>query len=217
MPAWSPWSPRTIPGRFARLGTFPQREVGRMLFAAMRFCTSPGQHLCQTASTQLSVVFVLGAVEIDVSIQGIGVPLFNQRPDDVLHFLNVLSGVRKMIDPIDGHRFQVIEVVLRHLFGKSFNRHLLFVRAVDQLVVNIGDVDNPGYLVAAIGQVPFDRVENDGPDHVPDMGWFIDRRSAQIHFHLARFDRLKIFFLARQRVVNAKWHSSVFPVDEKES
>src|SRR5207237_5663142 len=70
-------------------------------------------------------------------------------------------------------------------------------------------VDDPCHLIAAVGEIPLDRVENHRPDHVADVTFLIDRRSAQIDADLAGRDRLKWLFLLRQRVINSYWHWSL--------
>ena len=211
VPARPARSPRAVPRRLAGLGALPQGEVGGMMLAAVSLRARPGQHLGQAAAAQLAVVLVLRAVEVDVTVERIGVALPDQRADDLLHLLDVLRRIGSVIDPIDtdldAHRLEVVEVVLSHLLRQGFDGRLLFVRAVDQLVVDIRDVDDPCHLVTAVSQIPLDRVEDDRPDHVPDVSRLVDRRPAQIHLHLPRFDRLKIFLGPCERVVNAKRHS----------
>ena len=73
---------------------------------------------------------------------------------------------------------------------------VLLLGGVDQLVVDVGDVDDPGDLVALVVQVSLDRVEDDRPDHVPDVRRLVDRRPAQIDADLARVHRARrlLFF-----------------------
>ena len=79
----------------------------------------------------------------------------------------------------------------------------------DQLVVDVGDVDDPGDLVAEVDEVALDRVEDDRPDHVADVALRVDRRPADVHAHLAGGDGLERLLGLAQRVIDsqAAWAS----------
>ena len=107
----------------------------------------------------------------------------------------LLGRLGEVIDRVDAQRREVAHVVGRHLLGERGHRHAARVRLVDQLVVDVGDVDDPGDLVAAVRQVALDRVEDHRPDHVADVARLVDRRPAQIDADLARLDRLEGSFV----------------------
>ena len=77
---------------------------------------------------------------------------------------------------------------------------LLLGRFDDEFVIDIGDVDDEGDLVAEIDEVAFDGVEDDRPDHVAEMARLVDGRPADVHADLAGLDRLE-GFLWRVRVL----------------
>jgi hypothetical protein len=95
-------------------------------------------------------------------------------------------------------------IFLRELLNGSV---FLFCR-VDQLVLDVGDVDDPGDLVSLEHEISLDRVKDDRADHVPDVRRFVDRRAAQIDSDLSRANRFEHFLLLGQRVVNAKAHEN---------
>src|SRR5205823_993990 len=70
-------------------------------------------------------------------------------------------------------------------------------------------IDDPRDLKAFVNEISLDRVEDDRADHVAHMGRLIDRRSAEIHSHMAGADRLKQFLLLGKRVVDAKTHGRI--------
>ena len=80
----------------------------------------------------------------------------------------------------------------------------------DQLVVDVGDVDDPGHLVAEVGEVALDGVEDDRADHVADVAGLVDRRPADVHADLAGLDVWNGSFLPGQRVVDAQGHGNPF-------
>ena len=98
-----------------------------------------------------------------------------------------------MIDRVDAHRLEVAHVVGRHLLGQGGHRHAAGFRFVDQLVVDVGDVDDQRDLIAGVDEIAFDRVEDDRPDHVADVAGFVDGRPAKIDADLARRHRLQAF------------------------
>ena len=77
---------------------------------------------------------------------------------------------------------------------------------VDQLVVNVGDVDDPGDFVSTVDEVALDRVEDNRTDGVPDVTGLVDGWTAKINPHLARCDRFERFLFAGQCVVDGQTH-----------
>ena len=144
-------------------------------------------------------------------------PVVDQLLDDLLHFPDVLRRVRKFIDRIDPDRRQIVEIVLRHLFGEGFHRFAQFRRAGNQLVVHVGDVDHKLDLVPQVGEVALDRVKDHRPDHVSDVRRLVNRRTAKVHADAARNHGLKLFLLTSQSIVNTKCHESWIPRESKES
>ncbi len=57
-----------------------------------------------------------------------------------------------------------------------------------------------------VDQIPLDGVENHRTHHVTDVRSIVHGGTAQVDSDFARLDRLKLFFGASQRVVNAKSH-----------
>ena len=195
VPTRPPRPPGTRPRRLTRLRTFPQSEVGRVPFATVGFRTSPNQQLLETAPAQLAIICVLCTIKIDIPFERIGKPFLNQGGNNILHLLDMLCRIREVVDPIHRHRFQVVEVILCHLFRQSVNRDPFLVGTVDQFVVHIGDIHHPGHLITGIRQVAFDGIENHGAHHVANMCGLIDGGAAQIHADLAGCNSLEIFLL----------------------
>ncbi len=84
------------------------------------------------------------------------------------------------------------------------HRDAALVGLLDQLVVDVGDVDDPVDLVAAVGEVPLDAVEDHRPDHVADVSLVVNRRPAEIDADLARPHGDELLLLPRERVVDAE-------------
>ena len=114
----------------------------------------------------------------------------------------MLRGERKVIDRIDSHRFEVVEIVVGHLTCQRFDGGIILRGTVNQFVIDVGNVDHIRHFVPKISKVPFDRVKNHRSDHVADMRRFVDRRPAQVDAHLTGDDRLEFLFLMSQSVVD---------------
>ena len=75
-------------------------------------------------------------------------------------------------------------------------------RALDDLVVDVGDVAHVGDREAARTQPAAHDVEHDHDARVPDVAVVVDGHAAHVHAHLARLDGYEILLLARERVVD---------------
>ena len=73
--------------------------------------------------------------------------------------------------------------------------------ALDDLVVDIGDVAHVGDLVAAGAQPARHDVEHHHEARMAEVTVVIDRNAANVHAHLAWNDRLEFLFFARQSVI----------------
>ena len=98
--------------------------------------------------------------------------------NDVRPMYSVARGMS--IDLVDAQRLQVGQVVGRHFFGHLGHGDIASLRFGDQLVIDVRDIDHPGDLIAAVGQIAFDRVEDHRTDHVADVGFAIDGGTAQV-------------------------------------
>ncbi len=74
--------------------------------------------------------------------------------------------------------------------------------AVDDLIVHVGVVHHVFDSVAAILQIAADDVEDQRRHGVTDMRIVVNRHPAYVHFHEVRFERLKFFCLAGERVID---------------
>ncbi len=155
---------------------------------------------------ELAVVRRLGHVEIDVAGRLVGEPSVDERPGDRDDLGDVLGRTRHLVDSVDSQRREAIKVIARHVLGQLVHRGAVFLRLDDQLVVNVGDIDHPRRLVAQVDEISLDGVEDDRPDHVPDVAGRINGRPADVHTDLAGLDGLEGLFGLGQCVIDAKGH-----------
>jgi hypothetical protein len=74
-------------------------------------------------------------------------------------------------------------------------------RALDRLVVDVGDVHDVGDVEAAKLQESLEQVLEDISPPVADVGIVVDRRPAGVELDLARLDRDELLDLAAEGVV----------------
>src|SRR5256885_2181403 len=79
--------------------------------------------------------------------------------------------------------------------------------ALDDLVVDVGDVHHPRHPQAPVAKVPDEQVCEEERPEVPDMGRAVDRRPAAVDPHVPGFERIEWPDLARQRVVEPDRHA----------
>ena len=98
--------------------------------------------------------------------------------------------------------------VLRGPRGQRVDVLTILGRALDDLVVHIGDVADVGHVTDTVllAQQLGEYVEDHQRAGVADMDVVIDRRPADIHAHIGRIDRLEQFFLTRVSIVEMKGH-----------
>src|SRR5205085_1980195 len=108
-------------------------------------------------------------VEVDVAAGRVGVAGVDQPPHHLDHLGDVLGRPRHAVDAGDVQPPQAVEVVAGHALGQVLHGRAQLPGAHDQLVVHVGDVDDPADLVAEVGQVALDGVEDDRADHVAEV------------------------------------------------
>ena len=87
-------------------------------------------------------------------------------------------------------------------FGQRGDRFIIPPGAVDDLVVNIGDISDIKHLQAPAFEITADHVEHHHDPRVPDVTKIIDRHAADIHAYLAGDDGLERFLLPAQAVID---------------
>src|SRR5262249_11853985 len=116
------------------------------------------------------------------------------------------------VDAGDVQFLEGVEVVRGHALGQVLHGRVQLPRPDNQLVVHVGDVDDEGDLVAQVGEVALDRVEDDRTDHVPDVAGLVDGRAAQVDPALLGLDGPELLLLSAQGAVDAQLHGAWSPL-----
>ncbi len=203
MPAGAAVAPGAFPRGLAGLSRFPEGEIGGVLFAfagAAPFALEGFDR----AVREFAVVRVFADVEVDVAIGFVGDATIDEAFDEVDDLGHAIGRAGEVVDLVDAERGEVRVVVGDVFFRDVEHRDAAIGCFLDELVVDIGDVDDPIHLVAAVGEVAFDAIEDDGADHVADVGFVVDGWAAEVDADFARFDGGEWFFALGERVVDAQ-------------
>ena len=88
-----------------------------------------------------------------------------------------------------------------HVLGKTGsqagNRFTVFGGAIDDLVVDIGDVADISHLISRRFQPAVNDVERHHHPGMPYVTIIVNRHAAYVHSHFTRFNRRKDFFASR--------------------
>jgi len=182
-----------------------------MFFAVIHLDARASVHAFQPPPRKLAVLRIGINTVINIAVYGVGGALLHQRLDhfkDVGHFLR---GARIYTGWFDIQRFQIAFVVLDISLRQLERIRPGLVGAVDNFVIHIGKVHHETHFVPGVFQVSADDVKNQRGHGVADVGAVVYCWSADIHAHLARFQRAKLFFFASQRVVY--FQSNGIPTD----
>ena len=115
---------------------------------------------------------------------------------------------RRAIDGAHTERTAVVEEGLAERTGVLVDRRPGFVRGLDHLVVDVGQVHDEPDVVPAPLEVAMDEVEEEEGPEVPDVGVAVDRGAAVVEAGLARLDRVEGHLLAAQGVVEVEAHGA---------
>ena len=201
VPAGPARPPGALPEGLPRLGLLPEGKVGSRSLPFGGRASLP-LHGVDRAVGELAVIGVAGDVEIDVAVGGVGTVLRDQPLDEGDDRADVLGRLRHLVDRRHAESSEVVEVVAGHLLGEFGHRRAAGSALDDDLVVDVGDVHDPRHLPAGVDEVTLDGVEDHWADHVANVARLVDRRSTEIHPHLAGAHRLQRLLLPRERAVN---------------
>ncbi len=202
VPARTPCAPRAFPRRLAGLGRLPKSEIGHVAFAGG--CFAPlALHRVDRAVGEFAVVRVFADVEIHVAVRDVGEAAFDEAVDELNDLRHALGGAREHVDLVDAQRGQVLVVVGDVFLGHVEHRDAALVCLLDKLIIDVRDVHNPGDVVAVVNKVALDAVEDDWANHVADVSFVVDRRSAQIDADFAGPHGCKRLLAFRESVVDA--------------
>lgn len=195
--ACTPW---TGPGRLAWLAAFPQGKIHRMPFALINIHACPGLKIFQLALREAPVRWIHVDLKVDVSVDGIGQPLFDQRVRDLDDLLDMLGGLRFLRCPHNSQLTHIFIVGIDVLARNRVTGDTLLVRPLNNLVVHVREVLHEVNLVTAVFQIPAKHVEDESAASMADVTIIVDGHAADIHPDTLRLNRFERLLSASERI-----------------
>jgi len=136
----------------------------------------------------------------NIALRFVGFVLIDQGLDHVEHFGNVVGGFRFFSGRCDIELSHVL-IKRRDVFAVDLLPvDAFFVGAVDDLVINVGEVAHEVNVVTEVLEITVKSVEDNGGTGVPHMAVVVNGDPAYIHADLLFFQGNEFFFFSGQGV-----------------
>ena len=193
-------------------GAFPQDEIQRIVFAvvaALHGDALAGVEFIERFARQLAVAGEFAHRKVDVAIAGLISQAFAlQRANHRQHLRHVVGGARLVRGALDAQRVGILVQRVDHAVGQATDGLAIGDGALDDLVVNVGDVAHISNTQATGLEPALYHVKRNHRARMAEVAQVIHRHAAHIHAHMARFERNEVFQSTRQRVVDTQGHGS---------
>ncbi len=205
VPAGAALPPRGFPERLALLRRLPQHEVEGILLAGQHVHALAGAQVVQRLARELPVIRKLAHREIDVAARrAIGEAAVLERLDHLQHARDMLGCARLEIGLFDPERRVVLVHRRDEARGQRLDRLMVLLRALDDLVVDVGDVAHVGHLESERAQPAAHDVEHQHDPRMAEVAVVVDRHAADIHADAAGNQRDELLLFASQGVVDSQ-------------
>jgi hypothetical protein len=206
MPAGSPFAPFGIPLHFvcfAFFRTLPQHEVERIVLALDDIHALACAQVLQRFSGQFAVAIKFAYRKIHIAVRcPIGQPVSFQLCDHIEHFRHELRGARLMVGALHAQRIGILVHRGDKARGERMNGFPIFRRALDDLVVDVGDVAHVGRVIAGSLEPAVHHVEHHHHARMAKVAIVVHGHAAHIHAHLVRLDGNEFLLVAGESVVD---------------
>ena len=207
VPPWAALSPGRRPRRLARLGELPQGEVGRVSFVAgpehLAVATA-GQHVVEALMHEQAIALHRGHRQVHTIVGDIPVAECHQLLDHCHHLRYVLGGVGHVGGPSHIDLLHGLEPHGLALVRDLLPRTVLTVGAIDDAVVDVGDVADQADLQPAPLEVPAQHVVDQGRAAVADVRRAVHGGTAQVDAHRAGLAHGELTYLPGGGVVQVQ-------------
>ena len=202
MPAGAAGAPGGSPGGLARLGGLPEGEVQGVTLGLPRLDATPGAQLRRVLAGEAAIAGETGHGIVDVPIvRGVGMALGDEGLDHGQDLVDVGGRpgfLRGGQDPQGGG---VLVHGLNEPCRQVAEGLAALIGAVDDLVIDVGDVAHIGHGVTQVAQVAVNHVEHHHHPGVPQVTEVVNRHATDVHADLARFQGDEVGLAAGQAVV----------------
>ena len=159
--------------------------------------------IVRTPIGEFSVFRITNNIEKDIPVRRVRILAINELTDELDDFIHVLGRTRHLGDLVHSHFKQIGAVIRSHLRSNLSHWDLPLLCLSNQLVINVGDIDDPFDLKPTVGQISCDGIEDYRPHHVTNMCLFVNGWPTQIDAHFAGLHRHECLLGPTQCVVNS--------------
>ena len=197
----------------ARLRRLPQHEVERVLLAVEHGDALAGAQLVDRLARELAVAGELAHREVHVAARACD----SRGPcASSVAIISSICGTYSVArgSCVGGSMPSAVGILVQggdHLLGERPDRDAALERALDDLVVDVGDVAHVGDAIAERLQPALHHVERHHEPRVAHVAEVVDRDAADVQADVARLDRHEGLGRPRQRVMDAKCHGPKAP------
>ena len=207
MPARPPLPPRRIPRRLARLGSLPEHEVERVVLRLVDLDALASAQVVERLSRQLAVAREPPHRVVHVAVVGrVRKPALRSSDSIMSSMPRHVLAWRAARDPASARPSAAASSSIARMkrVGQRLDRFAVLAGALDDLVVDVGDVANVGDVVAADARSQR-RTTSNTTMHagMTEVAVVVDGHAADVHAHFARHDAERTPASSRaERVVN---------------
>ena len=195
--------PRALPAGFVWLDTLPESKVDLIALTIFELFLTTHLHartydlLFGALLAQFARRFIGGDVEINVTFRHVSVTLVDQLRNEIYHALEILRSLRLEVRSESVERTHVFPELKDVFSGQLLGRDTIFARALDDFVIDVGDVAGERDFVSDVLEITDDEVGDDCRACMTDVSEVIDSRSARVHADLLPLAGDELFLCPR--------------------
>ena len=203
VPTGAALAPGARPAGLAGLGGLPQGKVERVVLVLVLLDARTHHKVIDVAARDLAIVGIAAHGKVHIAVIGcVSVALLDKRLDHGDHGADLLggAGTHIRVEHVGGaHDADELIGELRRDLG---SRTALLIGALDDLVIDIGEVLGERDLVAARDEPATNHVKADERASVADVNVVVNRGAAHVHADLTGLDGLELFLFMGSAVVD---------------
>ena len=163
--------------------------------------------LVQRLARELAVAGEFAHRVIHVAVAGaVGQAFLFQRADHAQHLRHIVGGARFVLRALDAQCVGVLVQRVDHAVGQVADGFAVFQRALDDLVVDVGDVADISDTQATGLEPALHHVKGNHRAGMAQVAQVIHRHATHVHAHMARLQGLEVGNGTQERVEDAQAH-----------
>ncbi len=203
MPSRTACAPRRRPAWLALFRHLPQDEVHRITLDVNHVDARPRLQLIEILTRQQTVVRVCRHIEHYVAvIRHIGMAFGDQLLGNLDDLRNMMRRARLAVGTQNIQGVKILVHFGDHPIDQRDKAFAVFISALNDFVVDIGDIAHVLQLIAEKTQITRHNVKRDEGTPMADVTEIVNGNTTHVHADFPGMDRFKFLFLARQCIKN---------------